>query len=285
MIPAHKNPKPRPQLRSALRAAKKEGAFVPSFISGVPTPAEKRERAARLKEANEALDELVTCPAITRDGPDHFLITLAHNTKMSPVLTEIREKSWVFETRSWRCKVDAATGLLPHLDLIREVWEHHLPYRAEDPRSEGAVAEAKEMLDAEWWLLTKSSVKLLEELSQKTVLNTAEVKVIRAIKAKAQGKLLKIGAGFGADDLTDLPDLFGPERIEWMKEACTVLAQLDPDRAKICNGAGFTASDTEKGHYLSQVDEWRLSHAHAAYRMLKKYVRQLPRDLYGRIYA
>ena len=61
----------------------------------------------------------------------------------------------------------------------------------------------------------------------------------------------------------------------------------DPDTARERNGVGFNRTDTATGHGLASVppDEWTMIDVMRAWRMMRKYHRQIPRALYARIYG
>lgn len=271
-IPKHLNPRSGPGR-----------AYIPPFLR----PETKKAQEARLANL-AALGELTTCPAITKVSDYFFDLSLPFTKRMSPVLEEIQDKEYRHASRSWRFKVDAAPKLLAHLPLIRDVYEDTMPYRSEDPRSEKAKAEAEDLLENAWWLLRKGDRKFLGQIAAKDVLNTAEVKLIRALATRSEERRVAIDEELERkyeDDLVSSPERFNPERIEDLKQATRLMANLDPDRAKEANGEGFNSSDTDRGHFLARADEWRLSYAYAAYRMLKKYHGQIEPELYGRIYA
>lgn len=265
-IPPHKHPRVR--------------SFIPSFLGGPLTATEKK--AAADKKA--LIEALTACPAITVDGEYHLKLILPYSTKMSALLASIPSKTYHHADRSWRFRVDAGTKLLANLPLIQEVWESGLPHVENDHRSADAIVIAKRLLEEEWWLHGKGSRALLEGLIAKPHLNTVEVKFIKTLAASSPDKRAKIEKRF-AGDLAMRPEEFQSENVERLREAVDFMVKLDPDQAKVDNGEGFNATDTTLGHYLASLSTWKMTHAYAAYRMLKKYRKQLGRSRFEAIYG
>jgi hypothetical protein len=71
-----------------------------------------------------------------------------------------------------------------------------------------------------------------------------------------------------------------------LKVAITILAGNDPDGARIRNDIGFNGSDGAFGHSLAAAAQigWSQKQAQAAKRLVKKYHRQLPDEIYAEIY-
>ena len=71
-----------------------------------------------------------------------------------------------------------------------------------------------------------------------------------------------------------------------LKVAITILAGNDPDGATLRNDIGFNGADAAFGHSLAAAAQigWSQKQAQAAKRLVKKYHRQLPHEIYAEIY-
>ena len=71
-----------------------------------------------------------------------------------------------------------------------------------------------------------------------------------------------------------------------LKVAITILAGNDPDGATLRNDIGFNGFDAPVGHSLADAAQigWSQRQAQAAKRLVKKYHRQLPHEIYAEIY-
>ncbi len=75
------------------------------------------------------------------------------------------------------------------------------------------------------------------------------------------------------------------EEIPLIHKGLRVLATLDPDRASGVNSVGFNKIDTDFGHSLAQSEELTPKQAWYGRRLLKKYHRQLPDEVYGPLHG
>jgi len=67
-------------------------------------------------------------------------------------------------------------------------------------------------------------------------------------------------------------------------EALRIISGNDPDHASIQNGIGFNGGDSFFGHILAEKTTLTLKQVEIAYRLLRKYKRQIPGYLYATIY-
>ncbi|MGC8654367.1 MAG: SNF2-related protein [Candidatus Kryptoniota bacterium] len=64
-----------------------------------------------------------------------------------------------------------------------------------------------------------------------------------------------------------------------------MLAELDTDMARARNGVGFNQTDTSFGHRLAELTSLSEKQYEIAKRIIKKYHRQIPEELYAQIYG
>ena len=67
--------------------------------------------------------------------------------------------------------------------------------------------------------------------------------------------------------------------------ALKILAGNDPDYAGVQNGIGFNGRDTEFGHSLASCNHLSLKQREYGKKMVRKYHKQLPKDLFEEIYG
>jgi len=76
-----------------------------------------------------------------------------------------------------------------------------------------------------------------------------------------------------------------PDQIEAIHEALRTLAAMDTDRARSLNGMGFSKLDTMFGCELAERTRLTPRQAAAGMKLARKYRRQYPTELYGRIFG
>lgn len=75
-----------------------------------------------------------------------------------------------------------------------------------------------------------------------------------------------------------------PEKIEQIHEAIKRIAELDRDHAMLVNGQGFNKIDGRIGHDLAEMYQLTARQAVLAKKIVKKYSKQLPKELYSIIF-
>lgn len=75
------------------------------------------------------------------------------------------------------------------------------------------------------------------------------------------------------------------DKIIAVHDAIKLLADEDDDRAMERNGVGFNKFDTEFGHQLARQHTLSIKQMLCAVKMLKKYKKQIPDELYQFIYG
>jgi hypothetical protein len=76
-----------------------------------------------------------------------------------------------------------------------------------------------------------------------------------------------------------------PEKVEAVHAALRIVAGYDTDRAQTLNGVGFSKIDTRFGCELAERRSLTPRQAAAAAKMIRKYRRQYPAELYEKIFA
>jgi len=79
--------------------------------------------------------------------------------------------------------------------------------------------------------------------------------------------------------------LLNKEQVEAVHKALKIIAGYDGDRASALNGIGFSKLDTRFGCELAERSYLSPRQAEVAARMVRKYRRQYPKDLYQRIFG
>lgn len=69
-----------------------------------------------------------------------------------------------------------------------------------------------------------------------------------------------------------------------LKVMVNIVSGDDEDFARTRNNVGFSKFDAEFGHILDDAPYWTPNMQHAAYKLMKKYKRQIPEKLYKSVY-
>lgn len=104
-----------------------------------------------------------------------------------------------------------------------------------------------------------------------------EVKLIepKRIRARRSGSVVE-----ATEDRRPEEVVLSPERIQAVHQCLQLLANGDPDGATKINGVGFNKFDGTRGHQLATLRELSLADAQAGLEIIRKYKRQLPKDVY-----
>ena len=78
----------------------------------------------------------------------------------------------------------------------------------------------------------------------------------------------------------------GPDPLQHdLRTAMQMLATADADHARVRNGVGFNRHDSASGHRLAHQEAWGADQLDHAWRMMRKYQRQIGTDLHRRLYG
>lgn len=120
-------------------------------------------------------------------------------------------------------------------------------------------------------------------IAKQEVIDRAMDKELPAIQAQA-GDPVDLPKKKAADPrLANVPEL-SDEQIVALQRMSRILAGLDQDHAAMQNDIGYNGGDSRFGHVLAESARWSDKMAGFAWKMLRKYKRQLPEDLYGAVY-
>ncbi len=75
------------------------------------------------------------------------------------------------------------------------------------------------------------------------------------------------------------------EKAQPVLDALRILASMDTDMASVKNGVGFNQVDTSFGHRLAELTSLSEKQYEIAKKIIRKYRRQIPQDLYAQIYG